>query len=254
MKCWAGWCTSWNQNYWEKYQQPQIWRWHHPYGRKQSRTKQPLDEGEREEWKSWLKTQNSKDKDHGIRSHHFRANRWGKDGNSVRFHVHGLQNHCRCWLQPWIKRCLLLWRIAMTILDSILKSRDITLPTKVCLVKAMVFPVVTYGWELDHKEVWVLKSWWFWTVVLEKTFESPLDWKDIKPVNPKRNQSWVFIGRTDTEAEAPVLCPPDVKSWLTGKDSAAGKIEGKRRRGQQRIDDWMAPLAQCTWVWANSGR
>ena len=91
--------------------------------------------------------------------------------------------------------------------DSILKSRDITLPTKFCLVKAMVFPVVM--WELDYKESWVLKSWCFWTVVLEKTLESPLDGKAIQPVHPKGNQSWVFIGRTDAEAETPILWPPE---------------------------------------------
>ena len=78
-------------------------------------------------------------------------------------------------------------------------------------------------WELDHKESWVLKNWCFWTVVLEKTLESPLDCKDIKPVNPKRNQSGLFIGRTDGEAEAPILWPPDVKNWLIKKDPDAGK-------------------------------
>ena len=78
-------------------------------------------------------------------------------------------------------------------------------------------------WELDHKESWALKNWWFWTVVLEKTLESPLDCKEIQLVHPKGDQSWVFVGRTDVEAEAPVLCPPDVKNWLIGKDADAGK-------------------------------
>jgi len=95
-----------------------------------------------------------------------------------------------------IKRHLLLGRKVMPNLDSILKSRDITLSTKVRLVKAIVFPVVMYGCELDYKESWVLKNWCFWTVVLEKTPESPLDCKEIQPVNPKGNQSWIFIGRT----------------------------------------------------------
>ena len=104
-----------------------------------------------------------------------------------------------------IKRCLLLGRKAMINLDSILKSRDITLPTNVCLVKAMVFPIVTYGCELDYKESWALKNWCFWIVVLEKTFESPLDFKEIEPVNPEGNQPWIFIGRTVVEAEAPTL-------------------------------------------------
>ena len=89
-------------------------------------------------------------------------------------------------------------------------------------------------WELDHKKSWALKNWCFWTMVPEKTLESPLDCKEIKPVNPKRNQSWIFIGRTDAEAEAPILWPPDVKKWLIGK-YPNGKIEGRGKRGQQRI-------------------
>ena len=119
-----------------------------------------------------------------------------------------------------IKRHLHLGRKAMTNLDSILKSRDITLPTKVHLVKAMVSPVVMYG-----NEIWTVENWCFWTVVLEKTLESPLDCKEIQPVNPKRNQSWIFIGRTDAEAETPKLklWSPDVKNWSMGKDPDAGK-------------------------------
>ena len=100
-------------------------------------------------------------------------------------------------------------------LDSILESRDIALPTKVRLVKAMVFPVVMYEmWELDCEESWVPKNWCFWTVVLEKTLECPLDVKEIQPVHPKGNQFWKFIGRTDAEAETPILWPPDAKNWL----------------------------------------
>ena len=103
-----------------------------------------------------------------------------------------------------IKRRLFLGRKAMTNLDSILKSRDITLRTEVQLVRATFFPVVMYGCESwDYKESWVLKNWCFWTVVLEKTPESPLDCKEIKPVHPKENQSWIFFGRTDAEAETP---------------------------------------------------
>jgi len=78
-------------------------------------------------------------------------------------------------------------------------------------------------WELDYKENWVLKNWCFWNVVLEKTLDSPLDSKEIQPVNPKGDQSWIFIGRTDSEAKTPIIWPPDVKNWLIWKDSAAGK-------------------------------
>ena len=89
-------------------------------------------------------------------------------------------------------------------------------------------------WELEHIESWVPKNWCFWTVVLEKTLESPLDCKEIQPVNCKGNQPWVFIGRTDAETEAPILWPPDVKSQLIRKDTHTGKIEGRRRREWQR--------------------
>ena len=113
----------------------------------------------------------------------------------------------------------------MVNLDSILKCRDITLPTNVHLVNQ------SYGfssshvwmWELDSKESWAPKNWWFWTVILEKTVAGPLDCKEIQPVHPKGNQSWIFIGRTDAEAETPILWPPDAKSWLIGKDPDAGK-------------------------------
>ena len=110
-------------------------------------------------------------------------------------------------------------------------------------------------WELDHKEDWMPKNWCFQTVVLEKTLESPLDCKEIKPVNPKGNQPWIFIGRTDVEAEAPVLWPLDVKSWLTGKYSDTGKDWGQEEKGDNRgWDGWMISLTQWAWVWANSGR
>ena len=88
--------------------------------------------------------------------------------------------------------------------------------------------------RLDHKESWALKNWWFWTVVLEKTLESPLDCKEIKPVNPKGSQSWTFMGRTDGEAETPILWPSDAKNWLT-EDPYLGKNWRQRRRGWQRM-------------------
>ena len=118
----------------------------------------------------------------------------------------------------------------MTNLDSILKSRDITLPTS-----------RVWMWELDCKESWVLKNWCFWTVALEKTLESPLDCKEIQPVHPKGDQSWIFIGRTDAEAETPILWPLGAKSWLTEKTLMLGKIEG-RRRGRQRMR-WLDGIA-----------
>ena len=122
-------------------------------------------------------------------------------------------------------------------MTSILKSRDIILPTKVHLVKAMGFPVVMYeceGWTIN--ESWEPKNWCFWTVVLEKTLESPLDCKEIQPVHPKGNQSQIFIGRTDAEGETPVFWPPDVKSWLIWKDPDAGKDWRREEKGTTEDD------------------
>ena len=154
-----------------------------------------------------------------------------------------------------IKRHLLLGRKPMTNLDSILKSRDITLPTKVCLVTAMVFSVVMYGcesWTIKKAEHWRMDA--FWTVELERTLESPLDCKEIQPVHPKGNQSWIVIGKTDAEAETPNLWPPDAKNWFIGRDPDAGKDWRQEKKGKDRgWNGWMASLTQWTWVWASSG-
>ena len=151
-----------------------------------------------------------------------------------------------------IKRYLLLGRKAMTNLHSILKSRDITLPTKVYLVKAMVFPVVMYGfknWTIKKTEHWRIDA--FWTVVLEKTLDSPLDCKEIKPVIPKGNQSWIFIGRADAEAETPILCPPHGKSWLIGKVSDAGRDWGQEEKGmtEDKMAEWYHRLNGHEFEW-----
>ena len=127
----------------------------------------------------------------------------------------------------------------MTNLDSILKSRDITLSTKVWLVKAMVFPIV-WMWELDYKVSWAPKNWCFWTVLLEKSLESPLDCEEIQPVHPKGDQSWVFIGRTDAEPETPIFWPHHAKSWLIWKDPDAEKVWGLEEKGmtENEIVGW----------------
>ena len=120
-----------------------------------------------------------------------------------------------------IKWLLILGRQVMT---NISESRDITLPTKVCINQSYGFSNGhVQMWELDHKESWALRNWSFQIVVLEKTLESPLECKEIKPVSPQRNQPWILIERTDAEADAPILWPPDVKNWLIGKDPDAGK-------------------------------
>ena len=128
-----------------------------------------------------------------------------------------------------IKRCLLLIRKAMTNLDSILKSRDITLPTKDRLVKAMVFPVVMYGcesWTIKKSECWRIDTFelWFWTRLLRVSWTAR-----------RSNQSWIFIGKTDGEAEVPILWPPDAKNWHLGKPLMLGKTEGGWSRGWQRM-------------------
>ena len=134
------------------------------------------------------------------------ANRWGHNGNSARLYFLASKITADGDGSHEIKRHLLLGRKAMTNVDRVLKSRDITLLTKIHIVKAMVFySSCVWMWELDHKEGWAPKNWWFWAVVLEKTLESPLDCKEIKPVSPKGNQPWIFIGRTDAEAEALIL-------------------------------------------------
>ena len=134
---------------------------------------------------------------------------------------------------PEFKRRLLLERKVMSNLDSILKSRQYFANKGASSQSYGFSSGHVWMWELDHKESWAPKNWCFWTVVLDKTL-SPLDCKEIQPVSPKGNNFWIFIGRTDPEAEAPTLWPPDAKNWLIIKDQTMmlGKTEGRRRRGQ----------------------
>ena len=159
------------------------------------------------------------------------VNRWGNSRNTVRLYFGGLQYHCTCDCSHEIKRHLLLGRNVMTNLDSILKSRDITLPTKVHLGKTTVFPVIMYGcesWTMKKAERWRIDAFelWCWRKLLKVLWTLK-----INPVNPKGNQSWIFIGRTDTEAETPILCPPDIKSQLIRKDPDAGKDWRQEEKG-----------------------
>ena len=148
------------------------------------------------------------------------ANRWGNSGKLFFWTRKSLQMVIAAMK---LKRGFILGRKVMTNLDSILKSRDITLPAKVHLVKAMVFPRVMYGcdsWTIKKAECWRIDAFelWCWRKLL-----CPLNCKEIQPVHPKGDQSWVFIGRTDAEAETPILWSPDVKNWLTEKDPDSGK-------------------------------
>ena len=143
-----------------------------------------------------------------------------------------------------IKRHLFLGRKAMTNLDNILESKGITLPTKVHIVKVVVFSSShIWMWELDHKEGWVLKNWCFWNTMLEKALESLLDSKKNKSVNPKENQPSIFTQRTD--AEAPILWPPDEKSWLFGKDPDARKDWRQEEKGATE-DEMVAGIIYST--------
>ena len=154
-----------------------------------------------------------------------------------------------------IKRCLLLGRKAMTNLYNILKSRDITLPTKFCLVKAMVFPVVMYGcesWTIKKAEHWRIDAFelWCWRRPLRVPWTARRSNQSIlKEVSPEYSLEGLIL-----ITEAPILWPPDMKSWLIRKDPDAGKTKGKRRRGDRGWDGSMALLTQRTWVWANSRR
>ena len=175
------------------------------------------------------------------------ANRWGNSGNSGWLYFGGSKITADGDCSHEVKRRLLLGRKAMTNPDSILKSRDMTLSTKVHLVKAMVvFSSHVWMWELDYKESWVPKNRCFWTVVLEKTLESPLDHKEIQPVYSKGDQPRVFFGRNDAEAETPVLWLPHAKSWLIGKDWCWKGLGAGGEGDTRGWDGWMASMTWCT--------
>ena len=157
-------------------------------------------------------------------------NRWENSGNSDRLYLLGLQIHCRWWLQPWNKKRLAPWKKSYDKPRYHIKKQRYYFANKGPSSQSCGFPSShVWVWELDHKESWAPKNWWFWTVVLEKTLQSTLDSKMIKLVNPKGNQSWIFIGRTDAEAETPILWLPDVKNWLIWKDPDAGKDWGQEK-------------------------
>ena len=162
-------------------------------------------------------------KDHGVWSHHFMANRCGHNGNHDRLYFSGLQNHGRWWLQPWNQETLAPWKKSCDQPRQHIKKQRHHFATKGPSSQGYGFSS-SHIWmsELDYKESWALKNWCFWTL-LEKTLESPLDCKEIQPVHPKGDQSWIFIGRTDAEGETPILWPPDAKNWLIWKDTDAGK-------------------------------
>ena len=153
-----------------------------------------------------------------------------------------------------IKRHLFLGRKAMTNLYSMLKSRHYFAHKGPSSQGYGFSSGHVCMWELDYKESWALKNWCFWTVVLEKTLESPLDWEEIQPVHPKGNQSWIFIGRTDAKAEAPKLWPPDAKSRLIRRPWCRERLKAGGQGDDRGWAGWTASPTQWTWVWARSGR
>ena len=187
-------------------------RRHHTYGRKWRISKEPLDEDERGEWKTWLKAQHSENEYHGIWSHHFMGNRWRNSGGPL------------FWGAPkslqMVTATMKLkgtWSLKEKLWPTLVAywKTETTLPTKVCLVKAVIFPVVMYGcesWTIKKAKHWRIDA--FELCGVGEDPKSLLDCKEIKPVNPKGNQSWIFIAGTDAKAEAPILWPPDGKSWL----------------------------------------
>ena len=182
------------------------------------------------------------------------GNRWGYNGNSDRLYFFGLQNHCRWWLQPCNEKVFTPWKKSYDQPRQRIKKQSHDFANTGPSSQGYGFSSGhVWMWELDYNESWAQKNWCFWTAVLEKTLESPLDCKEIQPVHPKGDQSWIFIGRTDAEAETPILWPSETKNWLIGKD---GCWEGLKVGGEgydRGWDSWMASPTQWTWVCVNSG-
>ena len=179
------------------------------------------------------------------------ANRWGNNGNSDRLYTLGLPNYCRWWLE--IKRCLLLGRIADDKHRQHIKKQRHYFVNKGPGSQSYGFSSShVWLWELDHKESWALKNWGFWTVVLEKTLESPLDCKEIQPVHPKGNKSWIFIRRTDAKLKLHMLATwcKDLNHWK--RPWCWERLKAGREGDDRGWNSWMASPTQWTWVWASS--
>ena len=160
------------------------------------------------------------------------GNRWGNSGSSVRLYFLGLQNHCRCWLKPWNEKTLTPWKESYDQPRQHIQKQRYYFANKGLSCQGYGFSCGhVWMWELVCEEGWAPKNWCFWTVVLEKTLESPLDCKEIQPVHSEGDQPWDFFGRNDFKAETPVLWPPHAKSWLLGKDSDAGRDWGQEEKG-----------------------
>ena len=165
-------------------------------------------------------------------SHHLMANRWGNCGNSVWLYFWGLQNHCRWWLQPWNKKMLSPWKKSYDEPRQHIKKQRHYFANKRPSGQGYGFSSShVWMWELDYKESWALKNWCFWTVVVEKTLESPLDCKETKPVNPKGNQSWMFIGTLMLKLKLKYFGHLMQRADSFVKTLMLGKIEGRKMSG-----------------------
>ena len=162
------------------------------------------------------------------------ANRWGNNGNSDRLPFLRLQNHCTWSLKPWNEKTLPHWKKSYNKPGQNTKKQRHYFANKCPSTQSYGFPIGKNHMDMGvgHKEHWVPKNWCFRTVVSEKTLKRPLGCKEIQLVHPKGNQSWIFIGRTDAEAETPIIWPPDGKSWVIGKDPDAGKDWRQEEKGR----------------------
>ena len=175
---------------------------------------------------------------------------WQIDGEAMKTEIDFIfliQNYYRWWVQPWNWKTLVPWKKNYDKSIQCIREQRHYFADKCLSSQSCGFSSShVWMWELDHKESWAPKNWCFWTVVLEKTLENPLDNKEIKPVNPKGNQSWIFIGRTDAEAETPILWPPDAKNWLTGKDWCWERLKAGGEGDDRGWDGWVASPTQWT--------
>ena len=170
-----------------------------------------------------------------------------KEGKQWQTLFFGLQNHHRWWLQQWNKKMLTPWKKSYDQPRQHIKKQRHYFADKDLSSQSYGFSSShVWMWELDYKESWALKNWCSWIVVLEKILESPLDCKESQPVHPKGDQSWIFIGRTDIEAETPILRPPDAKGWLIWKDLEAGKNLWREGKGmtEDEMVGWHHPLSE----------
>ena len=177
------------------------------------------------------------------------GNTWG---NSVWLYFWGLQNHCRWWLQPWNKKTLTPWKENYDQPREHIEKQRYYFANKGPSSQGYGFSCGhVWMWELDCEESWAQKNWCFWTVVLEKALESPLDCEETQPGHSKGDQSWVFFGRNDAKAKTPVLWPPHVKSWLIGKDFDAGRDWGQEEKGttEDEMARWHHQLDAHEFEW-----